>query len=146
METRMVNAPNVVTGIGILAIFIYISGYLSDNIYLTLAALLTAGASDALDGWLARLLHQETFVGILLDKTRDILLFSAIAGNLLLIKTPGTMFLLKIMIASEMVWLAITFAAPASNIPHKRSDHLFNKIRQGAYLLIIAFVTISRQL
>ena len=141
METRMVNAPNVVTGIGILAIFIYISGYLSDNIYLTLAALLTAGASDALDGWLARLLNQETFVGSLLDKTRDILLFSAIAGNLLLIKTPGTMFLLKIMIASEMVWLAITFAVPATD---RRSDHFFNKLRQSAYILTIIFVMLSR--
>ena len=45
-----------------------------------------------------------------------------------------------------MEWLAIKFAVPASSLQHKSADHLFNKVRQGAYLLVIVFVIISRQL
>ena len=143
METRMVNAPNVVTGIGILAVFIYIAGYLSGNVYLAIAALVAVVISDALDGWLARLLCQETIVGMAFDKARDISLFLAIVGNLWWLGTSGTIFLLKIMVILEIVWIAITFAVPTSSISHKKSDHFFNKVRQGAYLLIITFVILS---
>jgi len=144
MVERIINIPNVITSVGILGVFVYVAGYLSGNVYLAIAALVAVVISDALDGWLARLLCQETLVGMALDKARDISLFLAIVGNLWWLGTSGTIFLLKIMVILEIVWLAITFAAPASNLPHKRSDHLFNKIRQGAYLLIIAFVIISR--
>ena len=143
MIWRIINIPNVITSIGILSVFVYVAGYLSGNVSLALAALIAVVASDMFDGFLARLLCQETFVGLLLDKTRGILLLLAIAGNLWWIGTPGTIFLLKMMVVLEIVWLAITFAAPASNIPHKSSDHLFSKIRQGAYLLIITFVILS---
>ena len=144
MVERIINIPNVITSVGILGVFVYVAGYLSGNVYLAIVALAAVVISDALDGWLARLLCQETLVGMALDKARDISLFLAIAGNLWWLGTPGTIFLLKIMVILEIVWLAITFAAPASNLPHKRSDHLFNKIRQGAYLLIIMSVILSR--
>ena len=146
MVWQIINIPNVITSVGILGVFVYVAGYLSGNVYLAIAALVAVVISDALDGWLARLLCQETLVGMALDKARDISLFLAIAGNLWWLGTPGTIFLLKIMVILEIIWLAITFAAPASSIPHKRSDHLFSKIRQGAYLLVIVFVIISRQL
>ena len=146
MVERIINIPNVITSVGILGVFVYVAGYLSGNVYLAIAALVAVVISDALDGWLARLLCQETLVGMALDKARDISLFLAIVGNLWWLGTSGTIFLLKIMVILEIVWLAITFAAPASNLPHKRSDHLFNKIRQGAYLIVIVFVIISRQL
>jgi len=146
MVERIINIPNIITSIGILGVFVYAAGYLSGNASLALAALIAVVASDIFDEFLARLLCQETFIGLLLDKARGVLLFLTIAGNLWWIGTPGTIFLLKIMVILEIIWLAITFAAPASSIPHKRSDHLFSKIRQGAYLLVIVFVIISRQL
>src|SRR3989344_9240554 len=125
METRIINIPNIITGIGILAIFVYIAGYLSGNVSLVMVALVVVVISDILNGWLARLLNQETFANSLLNKTRDILLFSAIAGNLMWLGTPGTIFLLKIIVILEIVWLAITFAVPASSLQHKSADHLF---------------------
>ena len=143
MVERFINIPNVITSVGILGVFVYVAGYLSGNVYLAIAALVAVVISDALDGWLARLLCQETLVGMALDKARDISLFLAIAGNLWWLGTPGTIFLLKIMVILEIVWLAITFAVPTSSISHKKSDHFFNKVRQGAYLLIITFVILS---
>ena len=143
MVWQIINIPNVITSVGILGVFVYVAGYLSGNVYLAIAALVAVVISDALDGWLARLLCQETLVGMALDKTRDILVFLAIAGNLWWLGTPGTIFLLKIMVILEIVWLAITFAVPTSSISHKKSDHFFNKVRQGAYLLIITFVILS---
>lgn len=140
MAERIINVPNAITSIGILSVIVYIFGYLSGNIYLTLAMLLLAGASDVLDGWLARLLNQETLVGRLLDKLRDTMLFLAIAGNLMWINTPGTIFLLKVIIAAEIIWVAITIVAPSAD---RRSNHLFNKLRQSAYFLLIVFVILS---
>ena len=143
MVERIINIPNVITSVGILGVFVYVAGYLSGNVYLAIAALVAVVISDALDGWLARLLCQETLVGMALDKTRDILVFLAIAGNLWWLGTPGTIFLLKIMVILEIVWLAITFAVPTSSISHKKSDRFFNKVRRGSYLLIITFVILS---
>ena len=143
MVERIINIPNVITSVGILGVFVYVAGYLSGNVYLAIAALAAVVISDALDGWLARLLCQETLVGMALDKARDISLFLAIVGNLWWLGTSGTIFLLKIMVILEIVWLAITFAVPTSSISHKKSDHFFNKVRQGAYLLIITFVILS---
>ena len=143
MVERIINIPNVITSVGILGVFVYVAGYLSGNVYLAIAALVAVVISDALDGWLARLLCQETLVGMALDKARDISLFLAIVGNLWWLGTSGTIFLLKIMVILEIVWLAITFAVPTSSISHKKSDHFFNKVRQGAYLLIITFVILS---
>src|SRR3989344_9220000 len=146
MVERIINIPNVITSVGILGVFVYVAGYLAGNVYLAIAALVAVVISDTLDGWLARLLCQETLVGMALDKARDISLFLAIGGNLWWLGTSGTIFLLKIMVILEIVWLAITFAVPTSSISHKKSDHFFNKVRQGAYLLVIVFVIISRQL
>ena len=143
MVERIINIPNVITSVGILGVFVYVAGYLSGNVYLAIAALVAVVISDTLDGWLARLLCQETLVGMALDKARDISLFLAIVGNLWWLGTSGTIFLLKIMVILEIVWLAITFAVPTSSISHKKSDHFFNKVRQGAYLLIITFVILS---
>ena len=143
MVERIINIPNVITSVGILGVFVYVAGYLSGNVYLAIAALVAVVISDALDGWLARLLCQETLVGMALDKARDISLFLAIVGNLWWLGTSGTIFLLKIMVILEIVWIAITFAVPTSSISHKKSDHFFNKVRQGAYLLIITFVILS---
>ena len=144
MVERIINIPNIITSIGILGVFVYAAGYLSGNASLALAALIAVVASDIFDEFLARLLCQETFIGLLLDKARGVLLFLTIAGNLWWIGTPGTIFLLKVVVILEIVWATITFATPASSLPHKSADHLFNKIRQCAYLLIIAFVIISR--
>ena len=141
MKVKIINIPNTITGIGILAVFAYIAGYLSDNIYLVLAALLTAGASDVLDGWLARILHQKTFIGLLLDKTRDTMLFIAIIGNLSWIGTPDAIFFIKIMIVAELIMFSITAIAPFKD---PSPDHSFHKIRQGAYLIIALYFALSR--
>lgn len=140
METRTINVPNIITGFGILAVFVYIAGYIYSSVMIIAPALMIAGASDVLDGFLARRLGQKTFIGLILDKTRDTLLFFAIAGNLLWIGTPSAFFFLKIMIAAELIMFAIIFAAPL-NDPHP--DHIFHKIRQGAYLIIVLCFVLS---
>lgn len=56
--------------------------------HIAFALFITAGVTDVLDGWLARLLNQRTFLGAALDPLADKLLMIAVFATLSFAQSP----------------------------------------------------------
>jgi len=72
------SAPNLLTLLRICLAPVLVSTVLEGRFQLSLALFLVAGLTDALDGTLARLLHQRSMLGAYLDPVADKLLLSAL--------------------------------------------------------------------
>lgn len=78
MKSQFWTAPNQLTLLRLIFIPFVITNVLDDNWHWALALLVLAGLSDALDGWLARVLNQRTLLGQYLDPIADKLLLSSL--------------------------------------------------------------------
>ena len=78
MKNQFWTAPNQLTLLRLIFIPFVITNVLEDNWHWALALLVLAGLSDALDGWLARVLNQRTLLGQYLDPIADKLLLSSL--------------------------------------------------------------------
>ncbi len=65
------NVPNVLTLLRIILVPIVVILLIQGSFVKALAVFLVAGISDALDGFLARVLHQKTVLGAYLDPIAD---------------------------------------------------------------------------
>lgn len=70
------NIPNLITTVRILLIPLLVIFLLEHKTDLALLVFVIAGVSDALDGFLARILHQKTLFGAYIDPIADKLLLS----------------------------------------------------------------------
>jgi cardiolipin synthase len=66
--------PNAITLLRIALVPVFLAFYLSGNAGAALACFIAAGVSDALDGFLARVLNQRSKLGTMLDPIADKLL------------------------------------------------------------------------
>ncbi|HZD31180.1 MAG TPA: CDP-alcohol phosphatidyltransferase family protein [Candidatus Angelobacter sp.] len=78
MKNQFWTAPNQLTLLRLIFIPFVITNVLDDNWRWALGLLMLAGLSDALDGWLARVLDQRTLLGQYLDPIADKLLLSSL--------------------------------------------------------------------
>jgi cardiolipin synthase (CMP-forming) len=78
VKNQFWTAPNQLTLLRLIFIPFVITNVLDDNFRWALALLVLAGLSDALDGWLARVLNQRTLLGQYLDPIADKLLLSSL--------------------------------------------------------------------
>lgn len=78
MKNQFWTAPNQLTLLRLIFIPFVITNVLDDNWHWALGLLVLAGLSDALDGWLARVLDQRTLLGQYLDPIADKLLLSSL--------------------------------------------------------------------
>ena len=78
MKSQFWTAPNQLTLLRLIFIPFVIMNVLDDNWRWALGLLVLAGLSDALDGWLARVLDQRTMLGQYLDPIADKLLLSSL--------------------------------------------------------------------
>lgn len=78
MRNQFWTAPNQLTLLRLIFIPFVITNVLEDNWRWALGLLVLAGLSDALDGWLARVLDQRTLLGQYLDPIADKLLLSSL--------------------------------------------------------------------
>ncbi|HXW62185.1 MAG TPA: CDP-alcohol phosphatidyltransferase family protein [Candidatus Acidoferrales bacterium] len=77
MKTRIFTVPNQLTLLRLVFLPFFIIAIEYERYGLALAILVGAGATDALDGWLARGLDQRTPLGAYLDPIADKLLLSS---------------------------------------------------------------------
>ena len=78
MKSQLLTAPNQITLLRLIFIPFVIITVLDGNWPWALGLLIAAGLSDALDGVLARALHQQTLLGQYLDPIADKLLLSSL--------------------------------------------------------------------
>ena len=78
MKSQFLTAPNQITLLRLIFIPFVIIKVLDGNWPWALGLLIAAGLSDALDGLLARALHQQTMLGQYLDPIADKLLLSSL--------------------------------------------------------------------
>jgi cardiolipin synthase len=78
VKSQFWTAPNQLTLLRLIFIPFVITNVLDGNWHWALALLVLAGLSDALDGWLARVLNQRTMLGQYLDPIADKLLLSSL--------------------------------------------------------------------
>jgi len=136
---KIITVPNLVTGSGIAIILLYLflilNGW-SNSLWILILPCL-AGASDLLDGHLARKLDQCSWLGERIDPMRDRLLFLAIFIHL--IKLRGWQILLcpalGLVVVFEVIigWGAIKFFP--KNIPFR--VHIIGKLRQALHVGIV---------
>jgi cardiolipin synthase len=72
------TAPNLLTLMRICLVPVLVAAVLNDAYWLGFALFVVAGLTDALDGTLARVLHQRSMLGSYLDPVADKLLLSAL--------------------------------------------------------------------
>ncbi|OIP45656.1 MAG: CDP-diacylglycerol--glycerol-3-phosphate 3-phosphatidyltransferase [Deltaproteobacteria bacterium CG_4_10_14_3_um_filter_60_8] len=70
------NIPNIISMLRILLVPLLVIFLLQGKIHFALLVFLLAGLSDAVDGFLARLLHQQTSIGAFIDPLADKLLIN----------------------------------------------------------------------
>lgn len=78
MKSQFWTAPNQLTLLRLIFIPFVITNVLDGEWRWALGLLIVAGLSDALDGWLARVLDQRTLLGQYLDPIADKLLLSSL--------------------------------------------------------------------
>ncbi len=96
-EARLINIANALTAIRVLLVPLFAHFLISGRMRLALAVFAACGASDGLDGLLARRLRQRTVVGFYLDPIADKLLMATSFVVLAYVKIiPGWLTVLVI--------------------------------------------------
>jgi len=128
--------PNLVTISGFVFIFFYVWNFLSGGAnWISFFFLFLAGFSDALDGFLARRLNQESLLGSILDPLRDRVILVAILWNFCLVdsrawKAAEIIIFCEIIISST--WY---FRLGFPKNPFSRLNHILGKTRQAGHLI-----------
>ena len=72
----LLTTPNILTILRILLVPVFLAMMLQQKAFPALAVFLVAGATDILDGFAARIWHQKTKIGAVLDPAADKLLLT----------------------------------------------------------------------
>jgi cardiolipin synthase len=78
VKSRFLTAPNTITLLRLVFVPFIIINVLDKSLGVAVILFVLAGASDAIDGLLARALHQKTLIGQYLDPIADKLLLSSL--------------------------------------------------------------------
>lgn len=131
-RNAFLTIPNLITLLGFIFIVLYVDSFLDGQQITAFLFLFLAGCSDALDGFLARRLKQESIAGAILDPVRDrtimlalLFVFWCMQGNVSLILT-----LILLEAAIFILWLY-----HISKEDYSRVRHIFGKGRQAGHLI-----------
>lgn len=118
---------------------VHLAGHVVTNEWLALAIFLSAGATDLLDGYLARRWRQVTTIGTLLDPIADKLLVSAALISLVQVRVlPGWMAIL--IIAREFAVSGLRSIAAAEGYTIRASDlgktKMFSQVAAISVMLV----------
>lgn len=104
-QARLINIANGLTAARVLLVPLFAYLLISEEFRLALLVFAVCGASDMLDGLLARWLHQRTVVGFYLDPIADKLLMATSFVVLAIVKVVPIW--LSIMVISRDVFILI---------------------------------------
>jgi len=145
VKNQFWTAPNQLTLLRLIFIPFVITNVLDDNWQWALALLVLAGLSDALDGWLARILDQRTLLGQYLDPIADKLLLSSLFLVLAIAhKIPWKYTVL--VLSRDVCILATSMALYATVGFRDFRPSIFGKINTVCQIGAIFFVVLAQVL
>lgn len=143
VETASMNIPNSLTILRILLIPVYIGFMTYGQFGFALLSLLLAGATDAIDGPIARRLNQRTKLGTFLDPLADkLLLTSGFISLSMLHLVPS--WLVILVVSRDVILLLGTAVAHVTNSPIDITPTFLGKgttLLQLTYLLLVVLLT-----
>lgn len=143
MKSQFWTAPNQLTLLRLIFIPFVIMNVLDDNWHWALGLLVLAGLSDALDGWLARVLDQRTMLGQYLDPIADKLLLSSLFLVLAIAhKIPWKYTVL--VLSRDVCILATSMALYATVNFRDFRPSMFGKINTVCQIGAIFFVVLAQ--
>lgn len=143
MKDRFWTAPNQLTLLRLIFVPFVIMNVMDGRYKWALGLFIAAGLSDALDGLLARALHQKTTVGQYLDPIADKLLLSSLF--LVLSFTRQIPWKYTVLVFSrDLSILVIAAALYATTNIRDFSPSIFGKMNTVAQVAAIFFVLLAK--
>jgi cardiolipin synthase (CMP-forming) len=139
------NIPNLLTLLRILLVPLLVIFLIDGEFLKALIIFFVSGISDALDGFLARLLHQKTVLGAYLDPIADkALLISCFLTLSIEGVIPG--WLTVVVISRDVIILAGTFLLFMMSVPFEIKPILISKITTALQILTVLLVLVLKSL
>jgi cardiolipin synthase len=143
VKNQFWTAPNQLTLLRLIFIPFVITNVLDDNWHWALGLLVLAGVSDALDGWLARVLDQRTMLGQYLDPIADKLLLSSLF--LVLAIAHKIPWKYTVLVLSRDVCILLTCMALYATVGFRDfRPSIFGKINTVCQIAAVFFVVLAQ--
>ena len=143
MKNQLLTAPNQITLLRLIFIPFVIITVLDGNWPWALGLLIAAGLSDALDGLLARTLHQQTLLGQYLDPIADKLLLTSLFFVLSVVKKIPWKY--TVLVFSRDVCIVATAVVLYATVGFRDfRPSVFGKINTVCQLGAVFFVVLSQ--
>jgi len=143
MKDRFWTAPNQITLLRLVFVPFVIMNVMDNNYRWALGLFVAAGVSDALDGLLARVLHQKTKVGQYLDPIADKLLLSSLFLVLSFTRQIPWKYT-ALVFSRDLSILVISAALYATTSIRDFSPSIFGKVNTVCQVAAIFFVLLSK--
>ncbi len=143
MKSQFWTAPNQITLLRLIFVPLVIMNVMDRRYKLALILFVLAGISDAIDGLLARKLHQQTVVGQYLDPIADKLLLSSMFLVLSFTKQIPWKFTVLVFSRDLSIVLIVAVLYITTSIRDFRPS-IFGKINTGCQVAAIFFVLLWR--
>jgi len=139
------NIPNILTLLRIILVPVIVIFLIQDAFFKALLAFIVAGLSDALDGFLARILRQQTTLGAYLDPIADKALLASCFVTLSVLKIiPG--WLTVIVISRDFIILLGISVLSLMSIDVQIRPTLVSKITTALQLTTVLLALANRAL
>jgi cardiolipin synthase len=144
-QAKFWTAPNQITLLRLIFIPFVIISVLDADWHWALALLIAAAFSDALDGLLARTLHQQTLVGLYLDPIADKLLLSSLFLVLSFVKKIPWKYTVLVF-SRDLCIVATAVVLYATYGFRDFRPSLFGKINTACQIATVWFVVLAQVL
>jgi cardiolipin synthase (CMP-forming) len=143
VRSQLLTAPNQITLLRLIFIPFVIITVLDGNWPWALGLLIAAGLSDALDGLLARTLHQQTLLGQYLDPIADKLLLSSLFLVLSVVKKIPWKY--TVLVFSRDVCIVATAVVLYATVGFRDfRPSIFGKINTVCQIAAVFFVILAQ--
>lgn len=135
-KNAILTVPNIITLSGFVFAGMYVKSFLGGSgVGVIFLYLFLAGMTDALDGFFARYLKQETFCGAILDPVRDRALMLAVLWNFWLMSGESSVacFLILAILFFEALVSVLNFQTTKDEC--RKIYHFYGKTRQMGHVM-----------
>jgi cardiolipin synthase len=135
----MVSIPNLLTLLRILLVPVFVILLIQESFLKALLVFFLAGLTDALDGFIARVLHQKTVLGLYLDPLADkaLIVTSFVTLSIMGMIPP---WLAVIVISRDFIILLGISLMSLMSIPYEIKPTVISKVTTAFQLLTVFLV------